>query len=150
MRVSHGTGRTDWHSDPNRTRWPGQRQLRGGCTVLLGLRRREPGRLDGGPTIQHTFPTQAAWRDVKLLVGDNGSWGSFRQEEPIDFFPTYYPALVPPTEPLPPSTGPQADPCGALTPAEQDAMIAAAGNAQPSHADSPSLDSIASYALKER
>jgi hypothetical protein len=103
------------------------------------------------PTIQHTFPTQAAWRDVKLLVGQGGNkWGSFRQEEPIDFFPTYFPALVPPTEPLPPSTGPQADPCGALTPDEQNAMIAATGNAQPSHADSPSLDSIASYALKQK
>ena len=101
------------------------------------------------PTIQHTFPTQAAWRDVKLLVGQGGNkWGSFRQEEPIDFFPTYYPALVPPTEPLPPSSEPQADPCGALTADEQNAMIAAAGNAQPSQSASPSLDSIASYALK--
>jgi hypothetical protein len=105
--------------------------------------------LTNDPTIQHTFPTQAAWRDVKLLVGQGGNtWGSFRQEEPIDFFPTYYPALVPPTEPLPPSSGPQADPCGALTPDEQNAMIAAAGNAQPSQSAGPSLDSIASYALK--
>src|SRR5262245_5841041 len=101
------------------------------------------------PTIQHTFPTQAAWHDVKLLVGQGGNkWGSFRQEEPIDFFPTYYPALVPPTEPLPPSSGPQANPCGALTADEQSAMIAAAGNAQPSQSASPSLDSIASVALK--
>jgi PKD domain-containing protein len=101
------------------------------------------------PTIQHTFPTQAAWRDVKLLVGQGrDKWGSFRQEEPIDFFPTYFPALVPPTEPLPPSTGPQADPCGALTADEENAMIAAAGNAQPAQSSGPSLDSIASYALK--
>jgi PKD domain-containing protein len=101
------------------------------------------------PTIQHTFPTQAAWRDVKLLVGQGGNkWGSFRQEEPIDFFPTYYPALVPPTEPLPPSSGPPANPCGTLSAEEQNAMIAAAANATPSQADSPSLDSIASYALK--
>jgi PKD domain len=103
------------------------------------------------PTIQHTFPTQAAWRDVKLLVGQGGNkWGSFRQEEPIDFFPTYYPALVPPTEPLPPSSGPQANPCGTLSADEQNAMIAAANNAKPSQGDSPSLDSIASYALKEK
>jgi hypothetical protein len=60
------------------------------------------------------------------------------------------PALVPLTEPLPPSTGPLSDPCGALTPAEQDALIAAAQHAEPSHADSPPLDAIASYALKEK
>ena len=63
------------------------------------------------PQIQHTFPTQAAWRDVKLLVAGAGQWndpakfGSFRQIEPIDFFPTYYPALAPPTEPAAPTTG---------------------------------------------
>ena len=73
------------------------------------------------PQIQHTFPTQAAWRDVKLLVAGAGQWndpskfGSFRQVEPIDFFPTYYPALAPPTEPAAPTTGAAADPCGALT-----------------------------------
>jgi PKD domain len=89
------------------------------------------------PTIQHTFPTQAAWRDVKLLVGGGGQWnspekwGSFRQLEPIDFFPTYYPALVPPTEPQPPTSGGQADPCGALTASEQTALIAEAKDANP-------------------
>jgi len=56
--------------------------------------------------------------------------------------------VVPPTEPLPPSSGPQADPCGALTADEQNAMIAAAGNARPSQSSSPSLDSIASYGVK--
>jgi hypothetical protein len=35
-------------------------------------------------------------------------------------------------------------------PAEQDALIAAAQHAEPSHADSPPLDAIASYALKEK
>jgi hypothetical protein len=35
-----------------------------------------------------------------------------------------------------------------LTADEQNAMITAAGNAQPSQSASPSLDSIASYALK--
>jgi len=101
------------------------------------------------PTIQHTFPTQAAWRDVKLLVQDGDSWGSFRQEEPIDFFPTYFPALVPPTEPLPPSSGPQADPCGVLSADEQAAFIAQAGQAQPTQAASPSLADMASFALKQ-
>lgn len=107
------------------------------------------------PTIQHTFPTQAAWRDVKLLVADpaedsSSRWASFRQLEPIDFFPTYYPALVPPTEPQPPSSGPQADPCGVLSSAEQAAMIAQAQNAQPSNAASPSLADLASVALKPK
>jgi hypothetical protein len=104
------------------------------------------------PTIQHTFPTQAAWRDVKLLVSSSGTptaqnSGFFRQVEPIDFFPTYYPALVPPTEPLPPTTGPQADPCGVLSDSEQAAMITAAQTAQPSQAPSPSLNTVASVAL---
>jgi hypothetical protein len=104
------------------------------------------------PTIQHTYPTQAAWRDVKLLVSTSGSpnaqnSGFFRQVEPIDFFPTYYPALVPPTEPLPPTTGPQADPCGVLSDSEQAAMMAAAQTAQPSQAPSPSLNAVASVAL---
>jgi hypothetical protein len=101
------------------------------------------------PIIQHTFPTKAAWRDVKLLVGDgNGKYGSFRQLEPIDFFPTYYPALVPPTEPLPPSSGPQADPCGTLTPDEQAAMVAASANAGTSAAPTAAMSDLASWALK--
>jgi hypothetical protein len=107
------------------------------------------------PTIQHTFPTQAAWRDVKLLVAGPGkldakSTGSFRQVEPIDFFPTYYPAAAPPTEPLPPSTGSQADACGALSADEQTALIEAAKQAQPSTAASPSLDELASDALEPK
>ena len=105
------------------------------------------------PTIQHTFPTQAAWRDVKLLVAGAGTWdspekfGSFRQEEPIDFFPTYYPALVPPSEPAAPSSGPQADPCGALSADEQTALIAEARDAKHAAEAAPSLDSLASSAL---
>jgi hypothetical protein len=108
------------------------------------------------PVIQHTFPTKAAWRDVKLLVGGAGQsnspekWASFRQEEPIDFFPTYYPALVPPTEPLPPSSGPAADPCGALSADEQAALIAEAKNAKKSESNAPTLDNLASYALKQK
>ena len=52
------------------------------------------------PTIQHTFPTQAGWYDVKLLVSerrelDANKSGFFRQVEPINFFPTYYPAVPP-------------------------------------------------------
>ncbi|HEX7312223.1 MAG TPA: PKD domain-containing protein [Gaiellaceae bacterium] len=100
------------------------------------------------PTIQHTFPTQAAWREVKLLVGFHGQWGSFRQLEPIDFFPTYFPALVPPTEPLPPSSGSQADACGALTAQEQADFVAAAEQATASAAKSPTLSDLASWAIK--
>ena len=108
------------------------------------------------PIVQHTFPTEAAWRDVKLLVGGPGQgnapdkWASFRQLEPIDFFPTYYPALVPPTEPLPPATGTQADPCGALSAAEQSALITAARNAKGAPASSPTLGDVASYALEAK
>jgi len=107
------------------------------------------------PTIQHTFPTQAAWRDVKLLVAGPGQWdspgkfGAFRQEEPIDFYPTYYPALVPPTEPLPPASGPQADPCGTLSADEMTALIAEAHDAKQSQAPSPTLADLASSALTD-
>ena len=95
------------------------------------------------PLIQHTFPTQAAWRDVKLLVAGAGQWndpskfGSFRQVEPIDFFPTYYPALAPPTEPAAPTTGSAADPCGALTADEQTALIDEARDAKHAAGDDP-------------
>jgi PKD domain len=105
------------------------------------------------PTIQHTFPTQAAWRDVKLLVGgagqwnDPSKWGSFRQVEPIDFFPTYYPALKPPTEPSAPSSGAAADPCGVLSGTEQSALIDAARAAKRDEQAAPSAGSVASYAL---
>ena len=74
-------------------------------------------------------------------------WGSFRQLEPIDFFPTYYPALVPPTEPQPPTSGGQADPCGALTASEQTELIAEAKDAKHDQAPAPTLNKLASYAL---
>jgi len=105
------------------------------------------------PVIQHTFPTQAAWRDVQLLVAGAGQWnspekfGSFRQLEPIDFFPTYYPALAPATEPQPPTSGGQADPCGALTASEQTALIAEAKDAKHDQAPAPTLNRLASWAL---
>jgi hypothetical protein len=108
------------------------------------------------PTIQHTFPTQAGWYDVKLLVGGGGKWddpskwASFRQVEPIDFFPTYYPAIAPPTEPQPPTSGPAANPCGTLTDQEQADMIAAAQNTKPSTASAPTPADLASVALKEQ
>jgi hypothetical protein len=107
------------------------------------------------PTIQHTFPTQAGWYDVKLLVAgagqwnDPSKWASFRQEEPVDFFPTYYPAIAPPTEPQPPTSGPAANPCGVLTGQEQAAMIAAARNAKTAAAPAPSLGDLASVGLKQ-
>ncbi|MGZ4318548.1 MAG: PKD domain-containing protein [Gaiellaceae bacterium] len=107
------------------------------------------------PIIQHTFPTQAAWRDVKLLVGGAGSWndpskwGSFRQLEPIDFFPTYYPALVPPTEPQAPTTGSAANPCGALTADEQTALIAEAKDAKYAGGPQPTLRDLASVSLRK-
>jgi len=105
------------------------------------------------PLIQHTFPTQAAWRDVKLLVAGAGQWddpgkfASFRQVEPIDFFPTYYPALAPPTEPAAPTGGGAADPCGALTASEQSALIDEAHDAKQAAAQAPTLADIASTAL---
>ena len=105
------------------------------------------------PLIQHTFPTQAGWRDVKLLVAGAGQWNdpakfaSFRQVEPIDFFPTYYPALAPPTEPAAPTTGSAADPCGALTAPEQAALIEEARDARQAEGVSPTLADIASVAL---
>jgi hypothetical protein len=92
---------------------------------------------------------------VKLLVAGAGQWdspekfGSFRQLEPIDFFPTYYPALAPPTEPLPPASGSAADPCGALSPSEQAALIDEAHDARQAESVSrPTLADVASVALK--
>jgi hypothetical protein len=105
------------------------------------------------PLIQHTFPTEAAWRDVKLLVAGAGQWndpskfGSFRQVEPIDFFPTYYPAVAPSTEPAAPSTGSAADPCGALTSEEQAALIDEARDAKRAEGSAPTLSDVASVAL---
>jgi hypothetical protein len=107
------------------------------------------------PIIQHTFPEQAGWYDVKLLVAgagqwnDPSNWASFRQVEPIDFFPTYYPAIAPPNEPQPPSSGPAANPCGTLSDAEQTAMIAAAKVAKKASSSQPTLDDLASVALKK-
>jgi len=98
--------------------------------------------------IQHTFPQQAGWYDVKLLVGKGGKWGSFRQVEPIDFFPTYYPATAPASEPQPPSSGPAANPCGQLTDGEQNAMIAAAKDAKHAPPNNETLNDLSSYALK--
>ena len=48
------------------------------------------------PLIQHTFPTQAAWRDVKLLVGGAGQGttvevGSFRQARADRLLPDLLP-----------------------------------------------------------
>jgi hypothetical protein len=99
------------------------------------------------PRIDHTFPAQAGWYDVKLMVAKGNKFGSFRQVEPINFFPTYYPATPPASEPLPPSSGPAADPCGALTTDEQDAMIAAKSHAQQASPSSKSENDLASYAL---
>jgi hypothetical protein len=81
------------------------------------------------PTITHTFPTQAGWHDVKLLVssGDGTktttNTGDYRQEEPINFFPTYYPATPPASEPKAPASGPQADPCGQLSSDELSSFV---------------------------
>jgi hypothetical protein len=96
---------------------------------------------DGSPVIrtthaqiQHTFPGQAAWYDVKLLVAKSGQTssttnvGAYRQVEPIDFFPTYYPAVAPASEPKPPTTGPAADPCGTLSSDELSSFVATANN----------------------
>jgi hypothetical protein len=98
---------------------------------------------DGSPvqltthaTITHTFPTQAGWYDVKLLVGKDGqrttaNVGDYRQVEPIDFFPTYYPAVPPASEPQPPTTGAAADPCGQLSSDELTSFVATSnGNVQ--------------------
>jgi hypothetical protein len=101
------------------------------------------------PIIQHTFPQQAGWYDVKLLVGKGGKWGAFRQVEPIDFFPTYYPAVAPASEPLPPTTGPAADPCGTLSQSELDAMIEAAKTAKHAPPTDVTLDDLASINLKD-
>jgi hypothetical protein len=100
------------------------------------------------PIITHTFPTKAGWYDVKLLVNNNDKWGAFRQVEPIDFFPTYYPALVPPTEPLPPTTGAAADPCGVLSSDELQTMIAAAKTAKHAPATTVTLKDLAAVALQ--
>ena len=82
------------------------------------------------PSVTHTFPSQAGWHDVKLMVskGDGtkttSNVGNFRQVEPINFAPTYYPAVAPASEPLPPTTGPAADPCGQLSSDELASMVA--------------------------
>ncbi len=82
------------------------------------------------PRVTHTFPAQAGWHDVKLLVskGDGqkttANVGTYRQVEPINFAPTYYPATPPAAEPQPPTTGPAADPCGTLSSDELASFVA--------------------------
>jgi hypothetical protein len=82
------------------------------------------------PTVTHTFPAQAGWHDVKLMVskGDGtkttANVGNYRQVEPINFAPTYFPAVPPAAEPVPPSTGPAADPCGTLSSDELASFVA--------------------------
>ena len=123
-----------------------ERRARTASTYYWDFGDGSPMVMTDNPLIQHTFPTQAAWRDVKLLVAGAGQWndpskcGSFRQVEPIDFFPTYYPALAPPTEPAAPTTGSAADPCGALTADEQTALIAEARDAK--HAAGDDADAL--------
>jgi hypothetical protein len=84
------------------------------------------------PRVTHTFPDQAGWHDVKLLVskGDGSKTaanvGTYRQVEPINFAPTYYPATPPADEPQPPTTGPAADPCGTLSSDELASFVATA------------------------
>ena len=74
-----------------------------GLDVLLGLRRRQPARRRRATRRSSTRSRpRPAWHDVKLLVaratgGTTTNVGLYRQVEPIDFFPTYYPALPPPT-----------------------------------------------------
>ena len=82
------------------------------------------------PKVVHTFPSQAGWHDVKLMVskGDGTktttNTGNYRQVEPINFAPTYYPATPPAGEPQPPTTGPAADPCGQLSSDELASFVA--------------------------
>jgi len=102
------------------------------------------------PIIQHTFPGQAGWYDVKLLVGKGGKWGAFRQVEPIDFFPTYYPAIPPASEPTPPASGAAANPCGVLSSDELQTMIAAAKTAKHAPPNTVTLNQLASVALNEK
>jgi hypothetical protein len=84
------------------------------------------------PRVTHTFPEAAGWHDVKLLVskGDGqkttANVGTYRQVEPINFYPTYYPATPPAGEPLPPTTGPAADPCGTLSADELSSFVTTA------------------------
>ncbi len=82
------------------------------------------------PRVTHTFPTKAGWHDVKLLVskGDGtkttANVGTYRQVEPINFAPTYYPATPPAAEPQAPTTGAAADPCGQLSSDELASFVA--------------------------
>ena len=87
------------------------------------------------PRVTHTFPTQAGWHDVKLMVskGDGtktvSNVGDYRQVEPINFAPTYYPSTPPAAEPQPPTTGPSADPCGQLSSDELASFVATSNGA---------------------
>src|SRR3954470_23773580 len=87
------------------------------------------------PRVTHTFPTQAGWHDVKLLVskGDGtkttSNVGTYRQVEPINFAPTYYPAVPPAAEPQPATDGNKSDPCGTLNSQELTDLVATSNGA---------------------
>ena len=118
--------------------------------VLLGLRRRQPARRRR-PTrlIQHTFPTQAAWRDVKLLVGDGDDHVGLVPAARADrLLPDLLPRARSADRAAPALERPAADPCGTLAPDEQSAMIAAAATAGTSAAPTATTSDLASWALK--
>ena len=72
---------------------------------------------------------------MKLLVskGDGtkttANVGNYRQVEPINFAPTYYPATPAAGEPVAPTTGPSADPCGQLSSDELSSFVATSNGA---------------------
>jgi hypothetical protein len=89
------------------------------------------------PKVVHTFPTQAGWHDVKLMVssGDGTKTttnvGDYRQVEPINFFPTYVPSTPAAGEPAAPTSGAAADPCGQLSSDELSSFVTTSnGNVQ--------------------
>ena len=96
-----------------------------GPEVLLGLRRRHPAGVDDGPDDPAHLPDaggvarRQAARPGRRQVGVLPSGGADR------LLPDVLPAVAPASEPLPPATGPPADPCGKLSPAEEAALIAA-------------------------
>ena len=67
--------------------------------VLLGLRRRQPARVDDGSDRSSTRSRRrrpGVTSSCSSATGGDELAASFRQVEPIDFFPTYYPAVAPP------------------------------------------------------
>ena len=122
--------------------------------LLLGLRGRHACRHDVEPDDPAHVPAagrlvrREAPRRRRRSWNSPEKFGSFRQVEPIDFFPTYYPAVPPASEPLPPTTGAAADPCGILSNDEQTALIAAARDAKNAPPSNVTLNDLASYALK--